>query len=252
MKAPGHLASRSHPANEGSRTRRSAYARIAQTIADRISAGVYPPGGLLPSGSQLQAEFGVSPMTVNRAITELKERGLVSAVKGRGTYARSLDLSDSSFRLVSTAGAWLGGSAEIRLLSVAMDRAEKEIADRLQIAVGERVVSLRRLVSEDGHPVMLHTEYVISDPLRPLLESQLQLTSLHGFLRSDRGERYTRGELRVRAIDLDEEGSRILGQEVGAAALRLEHLFRDTDNRPVTFGWFLLRADQFELFSRLG
>jgi GntR family transcriptional regulator len=236
----------------GSGPSRPAYLRIAQTITDRISSGVYPPGCLLPSISQFRNELGVSPMTINRALGELKKSGLVSSIKGRGTYARSRDLSDSSFRLGSAAGAWLGDSAEIRLLSVTMARADEQIADRLQIAVGQRVVTLRRVVSEEGHPGMLHTEHVICDPLRPLLESQLQLTSLHAFLRSDRGERFKRGELRVCAINLDEESSRILEQKVGAAALRLEHLFRDVENRPVTFGWFLLRADQFELFSHLG
>jgi GntR family transcriptional regulator len=250
-KTPERLDSGAQPSENGPGNRRSVYVRIARTIADRMSSGVYPPGSLLPSGSRLCAEFGVSPMTINRAFAELKERGLVSSVKGRGTYARSLDLSDSSFRLDSAAGAWLGSSAEIRLLSVAMARADEQTAGRLQIPVGQRIVTLRRLVSEEGHPVMLHTEHVICDPLRPLLESQLQLTSLHAFLRSDRGERFKRGELRVRAINLDEESSRILGQELGAAALRLEHLFRDADGRPVTFGWFLLRADHFELFSEL-
>jgi DNA-binding GntR family transcriptional regulator len=191
-------------------------------------------------------------MTINRAVADLKQRGLVSSVKGRGTYARSLDLSDSSFRLRSSAGAWIDGSAEIRLLSVAMARADEHTADKLQIAVGQRVVTLRRLVSEKGHPVMLHTEYVICDPLRPLLESQLQLTSLHAFLRSERGERFKRGELRVRAVNLDEESARMLGQETGDAALRLEHLFRDSEGKPVTFGWFLLLEDRFELFSELG
>jgi len=190
-------------------------------------------------------------MTVRRAFATLKGRGLISCVKGRGSFVRSADLSNSIFRLSSVVGDWLDESAEIRLLSVSMARADERTAARLDIALGQRVVCLRRRVSYDGCPAMLHTEYVICDPRRPLLESQLQLTSLHAFLESERGQRFPRGELTARAVNLDTESAAALGEREGAAALCLEHLFRDADGRPVSLGWFLLRAEQFQLRARI-
>jgi GntR family transcriptional regulator len=227
------------------------YRSIVDTIAERIAKGEYPPGGRLPSGSELRVEFGVSPMTVTRALAALKGQGLVSSVKGRGTYVRSLDLSNSNFKLASVEGAWLDGSSEIRLLSVSMARADERTAAKLHIAKGERVVNLRRLVMFDGRPAMFHTEYVICDPLRPLLESQLQLTSLHAFLDSERGRRFPKGELTVRAASLDADTAHALEEVEGAPVLCLEHLFRDADGCPVSFGWFLLRAEWFQLSARL-
>jgi len=60
-----------------------AYLHIAQTLAERLNSGVYAAGSRLPSGSELQAEFGVSPMTVRRALSLLEQQGLVTGVKGR-------------------------------------------------------------------------------------------------------------------------------------------------------------------------
>lgn len=228
------------------------YLTIAESIAARISSGTYAAGSRIPSVSQLTVEFGVSPMTVNRALAVLKERDLVSSIKGRGTFARSTDLSDSLFRLGSVTGGWLGERTEIRLLSVSIARADERSAAQLCIPVGERVVNVRRLVSQAGTPMMFHAEYVIADPLRPLLESQLLLTSLHAFLRSERGQRFPGGELRIRAVQLDAEVAELLEEREGTPALCLQHLFRDSSNRPVSVGRFLLRADQFELTGQLG
>lgn len=229
-----------------------AYLHIATTLADRVTTGVYPAGSRLPSGSQLCAEFGVSPMTVRRALTWLQNRGLVVGEKGRGTYVRAIGLSDSVFRLDSLTGEWLDESAEIRLLSATMPRADQKVAAMLGLQPGDRVMYLRRLVLHDGNPAMYHKEYIIYDPRRPVVESQLQLTSLHAFLDSGRAQRFPRGELTLTAVKLDAESAQALGEPEGALALSLEHVFQERDRTPVSWGWFLMRAELFRLRARLG
>ncbi len=217
-----------------------AYIRIATTLAARVSSGVYADGSRLPSGSELCREFGVSPMTVHRALNILKGQGLVSGERGRGIFARSLDLSDSRFRLDSPTGEWLDESAEIRLLTAAMTRADDEVAGMLALKPGDRVIYLRRLVLYDGNPAMYHTEYIAYDPRRPLVESQLQLTSLHAFLDSGTAQRFPRGEMVLTAVKLDADSAAILGQEEGALALCLEHVFRALDDTPRQLGSLLV------------
>lgn len=228
------------------------YLRIATTLADRITSGVYAADSRLPSGTELCREFAVSPMTVRRALAVLDNQGLVSGQKGRGVFARSLDLSDSVFRLDSPTGEWLDESAEIRLLTASMIRADQKVAAMLDLKLGDRVIYLRRVVSYDGNPAMYHTEYIAYDPRRPLVESQLQLTSLHAFLDSGSAQRFPRGELTLTAVSLDPESAAVLGQPEGALALCLEHVFQAPDRTPVSWGWFLLRAELFRLRARLG
>jgi DNA-binding GntR family transcriptional regulator len=239
------------PARRDVDAKQPVYLMIVDTLSERISTGVYAPGTRLPSSPQLCAEFGVSPMTVRRALTTLKDQGQISCFQGRGSFVRSPDLSRSTFKLASLSGQWLDGSAEIRLLSVAMTRADGKTATMLGITEGQRVVCLRRLVTSNAEPTMYHSEYVVYDPRRPLLESQLQLTSLHAFLESDRGKRFPRGELTVRAMNLDRDSAEALGEPEGAAALCLEHLFRDVAGNPVSWGYFLLRAELFQLSAQL-
>lgn len=65
---------------------RLVYMQIADDIAAKIADGTLPPESRLPSMTDLAAEYGAARMTVRRAIRELAERGLVTIVRGKGTF----------------------------------------------------------------------------------------------------------------------------------------------------------------------
>ncbi|MBE1531143.1 GntR family transcriptional regulator [Actinomadura algeriensis] len=62
------------------------YVQVANHIAARIKAGDLMPGARLPAERDLAAEYGVAYLTVRRAAQELRERGLIITVMGRGTF----------------------------------------------------------------------------------------------------------------------------------------------------------------------
>jgi GntR family transcriptional regulator, histidine utilization repressor len=66
------------------------YLRVKQYLKTQLSQGRWPPGALMPSEAELVAQFGVSRMTVNRALRELQGEGLVERVQGVGTFAAQL------------------------------------------------------------------------------------------------------------------------------------------------------------------
>lgn len=62
---------------------------IAAALRRGINDGTYPPGSLLPSIAQIQAEYGVSDTPVRRALAVLSGEGLVVAEHGRGVRVTS-------------------------------------------------------------------------------------------------------------------------------------------------------------------
>ena len=60
--------------------------RIAADLAAEIERGDHPPGARLPAEPELAARFGVSRGTVRQALASLRERGLLEAIPGRGSF----------------------------------------------------------------------------------------------------------------------------------------------------------------------
>ena len=68
------------------RGRKLVYMSIADVLAARIEDGTYPPEGRLPAELELTAEFGSSRESVRRAVEELRKRGLIETVRGKGSF----------------------------------------------------------------------------------------------------------------------------------------------------------------------
>ncbi|MDP9798298.1 DNA-binding GntR family transcriptional regulator [Catenuloplanes nepalensis] len=62
------------------------YLQLADILAERIERGEWQPNRAIPSETQLVQEFGIARNTVRKAISVLRERGLVFTVPQRGTF----------------------------------------------------------------------------------------------------------------------------------------------------------------------
>jgi GntR family transcriptional regulator len=60
--------------------------QVAADIESDIDSGVIGPDTRLPTELELADQYGVSRVTVRRAIAVLRDRGKVVTVHGRGTY----------------------------------------------------------------------------------------------------------------------------------------------------------------------
>lgn len=68
------------------RGRRLVYVALADELAKRIEDGIYPPEGRLPAELELVDEFGTSRESARRAVAELRRRGLIETVPGKGSF----------------------------------------------------------------------------------------------------------------------------------------------------------------------
>lgn len=92
-----------------------AYKTIAAALRQRIIAGDYAAGSLLPSEAALTAEYHVSRNTLRRALTELEEERLIAVLPGRGRVVAPAGGTDSP----------QSGAAEPSYRQIAADLREK-------------------------------------------------------------------------------------------------------------------------------
>ena len=62
------------------------YEQIVQQVEESILKGQLKPGDQLPAERDLAQRFGVSRTAVREAVKTLREKGLVEAYSGRGTF----------------------------------------------------------------------------------------------------------------------------------------------------------------------
>lgn len=65
---------------------RPIYVQLADIVAGMIEAGSLVVDRPIPAESRLAEEYGVARLTARRAVRELRERGLVYTVQGKGTF----------------------------------------------------------------------------------------------------------------------------------------------------------------------
>jgi GntR family transcriptional regulator len=230
-----------------------AYAQLVGILRRQIAAGVFRPGDRLPSEAELCRRYGVSPMTVRRVINILAEQGVVVTAQGRGTFVKSLELGTATFDLDGLQRLFRDGAeTSVKILEARMASADERAARKLAVEPGRRLVYIRRLISRHGEPLLCHREYLVYDPTRPVVEGEMEVTSLQGLFDGSGGSPLKRGDLAIEATVLTEEEARLLESPAGAPAFRLEHIFYDFDDRPVSWGWFICPGSRLRFTTIVG
>ncbi|MER6034841.1 MULTISPECIES: GntR family transcriptional regulator [unclassified Streptomyces] len=65
---------------------RPLYIQLADVIAKQIATGKLAPDRPIPSENHLAEEYGVARLTARRTAQELRERGLIVTVRGKGSF----------------------------------------------------------------------------------------------------------------------------------------------------------------------
>jgi DNA-binding GntR family transcriptional regulator len=230
-----------------------AYAQLANILRRSIAAGILRPGDQLPSEAQLCERYGVSPMTVRRAINTLVDQGVVSAEQGRGTFVRPIALGEAVFHLRELQDLFSNTEhTTVNVLETRIVKADERIARKLEIPVGRRTIYFRRLLRRDGLPALYHREYLVYDPNRPIVETELEVTALQGLF-SGMGETILkRGDISLEATLLTDEEAQLLQANQPTAAFCFEHLFYDYNDKPISWGWFVGLADFLRFTTQVG
>lgn len=132
------------------------WAAVATELRAAIDRGRHAPGSRLPSERALSEQFGVSRVTMRRAIAELEGEGLLRVARGSGAYVRAdmpvrFKLGDKvrfSKDLTATEA-----NLTRKVLSTSEIPANANIAMRLNLQPGEMVLEMRVVAYADELPV---------------------------------------------------------------------------------------------------
>ncbi|MEG0577630.1 MAG: GntR family transcriptional regulator [Bacilli bacterium] len=153
-------------------------------LKDKIQSGLYKEETIIPSESEIQKEYGISRITVRRAVSDLEHDGYVSKKRGVGAVVLSQKKYKDSF-LFSGFTDDAKNRGEIPgsiILDCKEIEANVKVSEMLRIELGEKIGYLKRLRLLNGRIVGLHETYISLRYGFHIIDSDFNsLTSLYDF-----------------------------------------------------------------------
>ena len=224
------------------------YRQLRRSLREAINEDVLAPDDSLPAERDIAEDFGVSRITVRKAIEGLVEEGLLDRRHGAGTFVASrIQKNMATLSSFSEDIASRGWQASSQWLS----KAEARVTPSESLALGlppETVVyRFDRIRFAEDKPLALEHAIVPASCL-PSLDAVG--TSLYAALELT-GNRPKKALQRLQAIAFDAEQARLLGVDEGDPGLFIErHGYLD-DGRIVEVTRSYYRGDAYDFVAEL-
>ncbi|MGB8817525.1 MAG: GntR family transcriptional regulator [Rhizobiaceae bacterium] len=230
-------------------TGKTGYRDVKEALLARIRARTWPPGHAIPGEVELAEEFGVARGTVNRAMLELMDEGVIVRKRKAGTRVALSPVRQARLEipLVRAEIEATGAAYGYQRLTKKIVQAPKWLSSRLSLPEKARMVHLRCLHLADREPFQFEDRWINIDAV-PEAESESFIdTNPNEWL--VRAVPFTDAEFAFQAAAADTELASLLAVKKGEPVFVAE---RTTwlVGRPVTFAQMYLRQS-YRMVSRI-
>ena len=216
------------------------YRQIEIAIREMVDGSDYSAGDRIPSERSLAEQFGVSRMTVRKAVDNLVRHGVLERDSTSGTRVKGPSISrfigentSASLSKMLQASGTIAGS---KLLFFEEQLATKKMAERLNLSVGNPLYVIKRLRTANGQPFCIETSYISKALIPGLIAADLtENTSFYTLLKERYNLTFKTGEQRIRISRATREEAGSLNLEEGAPILLQQAIVRDEAGQPIEY-----------------
>lgn len=238
------------------------YHQIYLVLREQLDEGRFAEG--LPGELALMAQFGVARVTIRRALERLSDEGLISRNPGRRTRpvppvaandARTGEgMARANLRGLLENLVTMGLHTSVKVIDVATITASTQVAEALQLTLGDPVQKAVRVRSTREGPLSHITTYVPGDIARQFGRRELAKKPILVLL-EESGVKVGRAHQTISARLADNVLAQHLEVSVGSALLAVRRLIYDDADKPVQWLHGFYRPDRYAYemqLSRVG
>jgi GntR family transcriptional regulator len=159
------------------------YQQIKFLLKDQILMGYFPNGSYLPTEQNLCTLYGVSRITVVRALHELSNEGFIKRIQGKGSIVTHSPIKENWNRIMGFTEAMrsVGHKTYTNLLSTEIIEGDVHMANTFQLPLEEshRFMQFKRLRYVNDIPAVIMTSTVREELGKRMLEYDLEKASFY-------------------------------------------------------------------------
>jgi len=229
------------------------YYQLKRILLRHIQDGHIIPGEAIASETELQERYGVSRITVRRALGDLASEGYISRQPGRGTFVLQPKLQDRSERLggFSDNLSAQGFEVEWQILQYGMRPAPSSVARKLGVDESQPLLYFQRLVYADCEPIMLATVYVNVGEGITFTREELDSDSIYLLLERKYGIVVHRADRTIEATLALEEEAQLLHIKPNTPMLLVRFVAYGQQGQRVAFVKALYRGDRYKYYHTI-
>jgi GntR family transcriptional regulator len=210
------------------------YSRVVQDLVKRVQLGEFPADSQIPTEHELCRRYGVSRITVRKALDQLVARRILYRRRGVGTFVSPLPPSGKSIRFFGNLQDVLPSDLRhsYRVLDRGMERPPSSVAR--QFGDEEKRYHIRTVNEHDGTPYSVSDFYFASEYTETAAKMDLRAGKQPiQYLEEMVGVRVHRAEQTVGADIARVHAARALSIKPDAPVLRVQRTYYGADGTPL-------------------
>lgn len=230
------------------------YQDVKATLRARIESGLHAPGSKIPATSELIREFGVSSITIRRALRDLEAEGLLYGHQGLGVFVSNhprinRSLNPPYMKSIGDQMQLVGIRPGIRELSSSLRVPDAAVLATLSLPAETLVYTHEKVVLADDRPIGYDVTY-LPRAIGERLRSDLGCDFIMPILEKNKIA-YRSVQYRIEACALAHREVAALGAAVGSPLLSIKYSPIDLDGEPILLGHMVTRAEWFSYDFRV-
>src|ERR1041385_3303152 len=236
---------------KSARYERKTLTQVAQQeLRQAITGGTFRPGSQLPTEAELCEMLGVSRTVVREALRVLEDEGLVARRHGVGTFVRNhpilknLNFNFGITEMIESAGS----KAVTSHLAIQKEAADQEKAEQLRVPVGTPLITVERVRTADGRPVVYSLDTIAQSLLQGVeFNPQRLLTqSMYSILQVSLGRMIEYGIARLLPMQAPDFVAQKLELSPNALTLYIVQTDYSPDDEPLLYSREYHLPDAFD------
>lgn len=220
------------------------YKQLVNRIRQEIEAGNYSVGSRIPTEQEIIEKYGVSRITVRKAVSVLTEEGLLVKKQGQGTFVSAPKLKKAIHEVNSFHQNCrrLGVKAETRVVSVKEITGDENDCKELEVKAGSKLIKTVRVRFADKRPVVFEINHFSS--AYSFLKDMDLTGSLYGNL-AEIDVYPSAATHEISMVPANKELAEALEIPLNTALIYLKEVIYDQHGRPLHNSKQYIRGDKF-------